>query len=273
MVELWAGLITLAATTVLTIAGVGAAFILIPIYLALGIGLHTAMSTALLLNGISMAFASVTFAREKLILWRLAWPILVTATVLAPVGAYCSQYVPRTSLLILFAAFLLFAASMMLFYQPGNHHQPGKADHQPGEADHQPGEAHHDAGPHCHGGRRSLTLGVPVGGIAGFVGGLLGVGGGNIIVPALVWSGIPPKHASATTSFIVIFSSLAGFAGHASLGSLDSALLSCTVAGSIGGALLGAWLMTRKLQNRHVKAVIGVLLYFIAAKMMFDLWR
>jgi hypothetical protein len=253
MVELWAGLITLAATTVLTVAGVGAAFILIPIYLALGIGLHTAMSTALLLNGIAMAFACVTFAKEKLILWRLAWPILVTATILAPAGAWCSQYVPRTTLLILFSVFLLFAASMMVFYRPG--------------------KAHRAADPHNHGGGSALALGLPVGGIAGFVGGLLGVGGGNIIVPVLVWLGIPPKHASATTSFIVIFSSLAGFAGHASLGSLNSVLLSYTVAGSIGGALLGAWLMTRKLQNRHVKMLIGVLLYCIAAKLLFDLWR
>lgn len=253
MVELWAGLITLAATTVLTVAGVGAAFILIPIYLALGIGLHTAMSTALLLNGIAMAFASVTFAKERLILWRLAWPILVTATVLAPVGAYCSQYVPRTTLLLLFCVFLLFAASMMLFYQPG--------------------KANGGADMRGHRGSGAFTLGVPVGGIAGFIGGLLGVGGGNIIVPVLVWLGISPKQASATTSLVVIFSSLAGFAGRASLGSLDAALLSYTVAGSIGGALLGAWLMAKKLQNRHVKVLIGVLLYFIAAKLLFDLWR
>lgn len=253
MVELWAGLITLVATTVLTVAGVGAAFILIPIYLALGVGLHTAMSTALLLNGIAMAFASTTFAKEKLILWRLAWPILVAATVLAPAGAWCSQYVPRATLLVLFAVFLLFAASMMLFYQPNV------------AAGHAGTRRHHCTSP--------LVLGLPVGGIAGFLGGLLGVGGGNIIVPALVWLGISPKQASATTSFIVIFSSLAGFAGRASLGSLDSTLLSYTVAGSIGGALLGAWLMAKKLQNRHVKAVIGVLLYFIAAKLLFDLWR
>ncbi len=251
MVEIFAGLITLAATTVLTIAGVGAAFILIPIFLALGIELHTAMSTALLLNGISMAFASVTFAREKLILWRLAFPIVVTATVLAPIGAYASQFVSRTSLLALFAIFLLFAASMMLFYRPD-----GRARSLDG------------AGSSA---ARILALGLPVGGIAGFLGGLLGVGGGNIIVPALVWLGVPPKQASATTSFIVIFASLSGFAGRVSLGSLDAALLSCTVAGSIGGALLGAWLMSRKLQNRHVKMLIGILLYAIAAKILFDL--
>jgi len=116
-----------------------------------------------------------------------------------------------------------------------------------------------------------LALGLPVGGFAGFLGGLLGVGAGNIIVPTLVWLGIPPKQASATTSFIVIFSSFAGFAGRVSLGALDVTLLIYTVAGSISGALLGAWLMSKKLQNKHVKLLIGILLYIIAIKMLIDL--
>jgi len=255
MIELWAGLITLTATTVLTVAGVGAAFILVPIYLALGIELHTAMSTALLLNGISMTFASITFAREKLILWRLALPILLVATVLSPLGAYASQFVPRANLLLLFVLFLVFAASMMLFYKPGSHQKTAR---DPAEQE---------------GVKGIWTVGAPIGGVAGFVGGLLGVGGGNIIVPALVWLGIPAKKASATSSFIVIFSSFAGFAGKASIGNLDGGLLLYTVVGSVGGALLGAWLMSKKLQNKHVKAIIGVLLYLIAGKMLFDLWR
>lgn len=50
-----------------------------------------------------------------------------------------------------------------------------------------------------------LGYGITVGGFAGFLGGLLGVGGGNFIVPVLVWLGFNPKKASATTSFIVIF--------------------------------------------------------------------
>jgi len=49
-----AGVVTFLFTTILTIAGVGATFILIPLFLALGIPLLTPMSTALLLNSIAM---------------------------------------------------------------------------------------------------------------------------------------------------------------------------------------------------------------------------
>ncbi len=249
MIELWAGIITLIATTVLTMAGVGAAFILIPIYLFLGVDLLTATSTALLLNGVAMIFASANYAREKLILWRVALPVLIIATLLSPLGAYATVLVPKTDLLILFTLFLIFAATMMLFYKPKKGEQTIDRLNTP----------------------KTLTIGGALGGIAGFVGGLLGVGGGNIILPGLVWLGIPPKKASATTAFIVIFSSFAGFLGRASISSLNTDLLLYTIAGSIGGALIGSWLMSKKLENGQVKILIAIVLYFIAAKMILDL--
>ena len=58
-----AGLVTLGFTTLLTIAGVGAAFILIPIFISLGFDVHVAMATALLLNSIAMTVASYRFIR------------------------------------------------------------------------------------------------------------------------------------------------------------------------------------------------------------------
>jgi uncharacterized protein len=50
-------------------------------------------------------------------------------------------------------------------------------------------------------------------------------------------------------------------------------LLGWTVAGSAGGALLGSWLMTDRLQGRQVKTIIGVVHLVIAAKMVWDLMR
>jgi len=245
-VSLIAGAVTFAFTTVLTIAGVGAAFILIPVFLSLGIGLHTAMATALLLNALAMIFACLRFVPAGMVDFRAAVPILIVATVLSPLGAWSSAYLPIPLLKGLFVVFLLFAASMMLFYRA------------------KPREARISAG-------KAAGYGAAVGGAAGYVGGLLGVGGGNIIVPALVGLGFDPKKASATTAFIVIFSSLSGFLGKASIGGMDGRLLAWTAAGSIAGSLLGAWLMQKMLAAGQVKKTIGIILYVIAAQMAWKL--
>ena len=238
-----AGIITFIFTALLTIAGVGAAFILIPVFLALGIEVHTAMATALLLNAVAMSVASVKFVRSRLVVWNVAIPILIVASLLSPVGAWVSQGLDRNILLWLFVGFLIFAALMMLFYKPKEKETTASL-------------------------RSLIGVGMGVGGLAGFLGGLLGVGGGNIVVPALVALGFDPKKASATTSFVVIFSSLTGFLGHVSMAGMDSGLLAWTVAGSAGGALLGSWLMVAKLKGRQVKLIIGVVLLLIAANMI-----
>ncbi len=234
-------------TTVLTIAGVGSAFIVIPTFYWLGVPLTEAMAIGLLLNAISMIFASANYIRYKLVLFRTAVPIIVLAVVFSPLGAYSTRYFPKNVLILLFVLFLVFAASMMLFYRPKKKT-----------------EAQKDGG-------REFKTGIGLGVGAGYLGGLLGVGGGNFIVPTLVWLGVDPKKASATTAFIVVFSSLSGFFGHAAMGSINWHLLTFAAIGSVAGAVLGSWLMHKKLDAGQVKKVIGIVLYAIAAKMVWGL--
>jgi len=243
-----AAVVTFVFTTFLTIAGVGAAFILIPVFDAMGIPIREAMSTALLLNCLAMIFASQRYIKKRLVVFRTAVPILLVATALSPLGAWSAQFVPEVPLRWLFVGFLLFAASMMLFYR----------------AKVKEGAERAPTG-------RLLAYGAVVGGIAGYVGGLLGVGGGNIIVPVLVWLGFDPKKASATTAFIVIFSSFSGFLGHATVGEVNWMLLAATAIGSVGGAILGSYLMTERLKRSQVKLTIGLILLGIAAKMIYGL--
>ena len=236
-----ASLVTFVLTTVFAMAGVGAAFVLIPVFLLFGVELHTAMATALLLNAIAMTVASVTFIRKGLVEWRLVLPMLVLAVLASPIGVHVAQGLDRTLLLWLFVGFLLFAALMILFYRPKAH------------------DTHTSI-------REALTLGLPVGALAGFVGGLLGVGGGNIIVPVLVAAGLEPKRASASASFVVLFASLAGFLAHVGAASIDTSLLVSTGFGSAAGAALGAWLASEKLGGNQLKRVIALVLIAVAIK-------
>ncbi len=234
-------------TTVLTIAGVGSAFIVIPTFYWLGVPLTEAMAIGLLLNAISMTFASANYIRYNLVLFRTAIPIIILAVLFSPLGAYSTRYFPKNVLILLFVFFLVFAASMMLFYKPKKK-AAGQGD-----------------------GGKELKTGLGLGVGAGYLGGLLGVGGGNFIVPTLVWLGVDPKKASATTAYIVVFASLSGFFGHAATGAVNWNLLAFAAVGSIAGAILGSWLMHKKLDANQVKKIIGIVLYVIAAKMAWGL--
>jgi len=241
-----ASIIVFIFTTVLTMAGIGAAFIIIPTFYWLGIPLKEAMAIALLLNGFSMIFASIANAKHKLIIYKVAIPIAVVATIFSPLGAYSSQFVPKNVLVWAFSAFLTFAGSMMLFYKPKQKERPENT-------------------------ARDIKRGGIIGAFAGYLGGILGVGGGNFIIPVLVGGGMDPKKASGTTAFVVVFASLAGFLGHAALGSINMTLLIFASVASIVGAILGANMMNSKLKSSQVKVVIGIVLYVVALKMVWGL--
>jgi hypothetical protein len=241
-----AAVVTFVLTTIFSMAGVGAAVILIPVLLAFGIELHTAMATALLLNAIGMIIASVTFIRKGLVEWRLVIPMLIIAVLASPLGVWVAKGMERTPLLWLFVGFLVFAGVMMMFYQPRPRTERRTV-------------------------AQTLTLGLPVGAVAGFVGGLLGVGGGNIIVPALVAAGLEPKRASASASFVVIFASLSGFLAHVQTAHIGLDLLGTTAIATAAGAALGAWLASEKLRSDQLKRIIAVVLMAVAAKTAWSL--
>jgi hypothetical protein len=247
MFLLAAGAMVLIFSALLSMAGLGAAFLFVPFFYWMGVPLREAMATALLLNAISLAFASAVFIQGGLVRFRAALPIVIAAVILSPLGAWSSQCVPRDVLLWLFAGFLVFAGAMMLFYRP--------AVRNPGGRD----------------GVREIGLGAGVGSVAGYLGGLLGVGGGNFIVPVLTWLGYDPKVAAGTTAFVVVFASAAGFLGHVSLGGLTPSFLAATGSAAVVGALLGSWLARFKLSSSQLKRVIGILLWVIALKIVWGL--
>jgi uncharacterized membrane protein YfcA len=230
----------------LAMAGLGAAFLFVPLFYYMGMPLAEATPAALLLNVVSLLFAAINYWRGKLINWRVGVPVLITAVILSPLGARLTPLVNKTVLLAMFAAFLVFAGFMMLFYKARKREQSLSRP-------------------------LEIGAGAGVGSLAGFLGGLLGIGGGNFIVPVLNWLGLDAKVAAGTTALVVVFSSLSGFLGHATLGGLDPLFLGITAVAAAAGSIVGSQLMKTKLSSQQLKRVIGVLLWLIAAKMIFDL--
>ena len=237
--------IVLAFSGLMAMAGLGAAFLFVPLFYYMGIPLDQATPAALLLNAISLLAAAITYWKAGMIQWRIGLPVLILAVIFSPLGAMLTPWVNKDLLLSLFVAFLLFAASMMLFYRQKTTKMPMS----------RPVE---------------IGAGGGVGAFAGFLGGLLGVGGGNFILPVLNGIGMETKAAAATTSVIVMFSSFSGFLGHMSVEKLDPVFLTVAGIGAVLGSLLGSWLMKKKISGRQLKVIIAVILYAVAVKMGYD---
>jgi len=240
------GLTVFVGSGVMAMAGLGAAFLFVPLFYYLGVPLGQATSAALLMNAASLSAATIAYARAGMVDWRAGVPVLIAAVILAPLGAGFTVHVERDVLLAVFVGFLVFAGLMMLFYRPRR--------------------ATRTRGPAA-----TAAVGAGAGSVAGFLGGLLGVGGGNIILPGLTWLGLDAKKAAATTALAVVFSSLSGFLGHAALGGLDPVFLVTMAALAAAGSLAGSHVMRTRLTSAQLRRFIGILLWVIAAKIALDL--
>jgi hypothetical protein len=96
---------------------------------------------------------------------------------------------------------------------------------------------------------------VGIGLAAGFLSGVLGVGGGIVIVPLLVaLVAYQPKTAMATSLAAILFTSVAAAASHAQAGNVDWRDAALIGLPATLGAVGGAWLHQRVDQRRLVLA-------------------
>src|SRR5689334_10399320 len=106
-------------------------------------------------------------------------------------------------------------------------------------------------------------LAIGLGG--GVLSGLLGVGGGIVMVPALVlWAGHAQREAHAVSLGAIIPISVAGIATYGVAGEVRWWEALALAAGAIVGAPIGAELLAR-IDERLLKVVFGAFLLGVAA--------
>ena len=114
--------------------------------------------------------------------------------------------------------------------------------------------------------KKRIIIGIIIGLSVGFLGGLLGIGGGFIFAPVLMALGYKTKEAAATTAFVVTFSSFSGYIGHMADGPMNWPLTLILVGAVIIGSQFGARFMSNQAKPKMVKKVYAVVLIIIAIK-------
>ncbi len=99
-----------------------------------------------------------------------------------------------------------------------------------------------------------ILLGM--GGGVGFLSGLFGVGGGFLMTPLLIFSGVPPVVAVATEANQIVASSVSGALAHWRRGNVDFKMGLVLLSGGVVGSTLGVWLFSLLRELGQVDLVI-----------------
>ncbi len=83
---------------------------------------------------------------------------------------------------------------------------------------------------------------LAMGGAVGFISGMFGVGGGFLLTPLLIFSGIPPAVAIASGANQVVGASLSGTLYHWRKRAIDIKMGLVLLAGGIAGSFIGVWI-------------------------------
>lgn len=108
-----------------------------------------------------------------------------------------------------------------------------------------------------------------IGLIGGISSGLLGIGGGIIMVPAMVFLlEVPMKTAVGTSLAVIVPTALVGSYYHFQEGNLAWQLALSLAPMALLGGWTGAWLTTL-LTTVHLKRIFGLLLVAVGIRMIF----
>ena len=225
-------LITLVVSIVFTMIGVGGGFLYVPILLSCGIDFHSATTTSLVMLTTAQISALYIFFRSELVDIKLAVMLEIPTMIGAFMGGMLSEHFNVNLLVILFACTLFLASYFMMRDQVQMEGVGTGISISPWEWQREFRGYTYSV---------DMMLSSPLTFGVGFIGGLLGLGGGWLKVPMMVvLFGVPMKVAVATSSLMVPITGFSGFLGHSVLGHFDPRLALSLSVVTVIGAQIGA---------------------------------
>ena len=101
-----------------------------------------------------------------------------------------------------------------------------------------------------------LLLGL--GAAVGFLSGVFGVGGGFLLTPLLIFIGVPPTVAVASSANQLVGASVSGVLAHWRRGNVDFKMGYVLLVGGLSGSLLGVWIFTLLKRLGQVELTISI---------------
>lgn len=211
---------------------------------------HVAIGTSAVAVAANAAFNLANHARAGDVKWRCAAAFATVGVVGAFAGSSIGKAIDGQKLLMLFALVMMIIGALMVFGRQGEGNQAVRLSFGNLPA--------------------LLGLGFATGAMSGF----FGIGGGFLVVPALMLAtGMPILYAIGSSLVSVMAFGVTTAINYAFSGLVDLSLALVFVAGGIGGGLIGARLAKRLSSKRGaLNKIFAALIFAVAFYMMYRSW-
>lgn len=253
---------------ILALTGAGGGILAVPL-LVFGVGLSMADAgpIGLMAVGLAATLGAIMGLRSGIVRYKAAMLIAGAGIICSPLGLWLARRTPNRPLTVAFALVLLYVA-FRVFQQsmtPAAQAKLRDPQREP-PCRMNPARGKLDWSAPC---ARALALS---GAIAGVLSGLLGVGGGFVMVPAL------QRHTDLTTQSIVATSlavialvSASGVVASAAAGHVQWLVALPFSGGALAGMLAGR-LVAAKLAGRHLQQGFAVVSALVATALLIRAW-
>ncbi|MDA0833371.1 MAG: sulfite exporter TauE/SafE family protein [Planctomycetota bacterium] len=248
----------------LGLTGGGGSIFAVPLLVyGLDVPMREAVGISLAAVGATSFFGFISRWRTGDVELRTGLLFAVAGMIGAPVGSWLSGLIPESILLVLFAGLMIVVAVRM--WKKASIPHTAQADCPIPDQSDAP-TCQRDAAGALILTSRCAKLLLLVGVITGILSGMFGVGGGFVIVPALVlFSGMSIYRAVGTSLMVISLVSISGVSSHLLAGrEIPFVMTSLFVVGGIAGLLAGN-LVGRQLSGPVLQKIFVVAILVVAA--------
>ena len=245
------------------LTGAGGGILSVPLLVFfLGLPIAEAAPIALCAVALASGIGAILGLKNKILRYKAAGFMAIFGLALSPIGLWLAPKIPNAPLQILFSLILLYVAVRLLHQArneikgiPEEHRKPPPCLMNPTV------------------GKLQWTLPcaralMVAGSLAGFLSGLLGVGGGFIIVPALKrYTDLPVNSIVATSLGVLAIITGGGAIFSAAAGNLNILIAAPFAIAALGGLLLGL-LLGKKLSGPHTQLIFSIFTLVIAISLL-----
>lgn len=258
------------AGTLGSLVGLGGGIVVVPMLLALGsyftafedMTPQVAVGTSLLVVIFTGLSSTLTYMKVKKVDYKSGLIFFIGSGPGGILGAYVNKLFNTTSFSIGFGLFMILVSISLMVKDklPQMKQRPGKKVTRTYIS-----EDGTEVSYSFH-----AVLGVMIAFVVGFISGLFGIGGGALMVPAmLLLFMFPPHVAVATSMFIIFLSSSTSSLAHIALGNIEWLFAAVLIPGAWFGGRFGATINTR-LKGKTIINLLRFVLIIAGIKLIYD---